>query len=185
MSLSIPAKNEKVRAVVKCAWNTPEATLTCRTAVAKSARFDGGETVLGGGKTLCAGQERRAGRAFGFVAIHLPGKGKEVARRTFRSHLDKGKLKKAELRNGHFLLRLNPVCEDPSMLWEPYIQLTQIEAAFKILKSELELRPICHIGEKLLEARIFVAFAASAPLDAAAAASTANQTNGEGCGSNR
>ena len=45
--------------------------------------------------------------------------------------------------------------EDPAVLWERYIQLTQIEAAFKTLKSELGLRPIYHQVEKRVEAHIF------------------------------
>ena len=46
------------------------------------------------------------------------------------------------------------------MLWERYIQLTRIEAAFKTLKSELGLRPLYHQLEKGLEAHLFVAFRA-------------------------
>jgi len=54
------------------------------------------------------------------------------------------------------------VGENPEVLWERYIQLTQIEAAFKTLKSELGLRPIYHQVEKRVEAHIFVAFLAYA-----------------------
>jgi hypothetical protein len=106
--------------------------------------------------------KKEAGRAFGFVRIHLPGEGEEVTRQTFTFQLDKEKLKKAELRDGHYLLRSNLVGEDPAVLWERYIQLTQIEAAFKTLKSELGLRPIYHQVEKRVEAHIFVAFLAYA-----------------------
>ena len=53
-------------------------------------------------------------------------------------------MQKPELRDGHYLLRSNLVGENPSVLWECYIQLTQIEAAFRTLKSELGLRPIYH-----------------------------------------
>jgi hypothetical protein len=42
------------------------------------------------------------------------------------------------------------------VLWELYILLTQIEAAFRTLKSELGLRPIYHQVEKRVEAHIFV-----------------------------
>jgi hypothetical protein len=105
---------------------------------------------------------KEAGRAFGFVPIHLPEEGEEVTRQTFTFHLDKEKLKKAERRDGHYLLRSNLVGEDPSVLWERYVQLTQIEAAFKTLKSELGLRPIYHQLEKRMEAHIFVAFLAYA-----------------------
>lgn len=106
--------------------------------------------------------KKEAGRAFSFVPIRLPEEGEEVTPQTFIFHLDKEKLKKAELRDGHYLLRSNLVGEDPSVLWERYIQLTQIEAAFKTLKSELGLRPIYHQLEKRVEAHIFVAFLAYA-----------------------
>ncbi len=106
--------------------------------------------------------KKEAGRAFGFVRIRLPQEGKEVTRQTFTFQLDKEKLEKAELRDGHYLLRSNLVGEDPSVLWERYVQLTQIEAAFKALKSELGLRPIYHQVEKRVEAHIFVAFQAYA-----------------------
>jgi hypothetical protein len=76
--------------------------------------------------------------------------------------LNKQKLEKAERRDGHYLLRSNLVDEDPAVLWERYIQLTQIEAAFKALKSELGLRPIYHQVQKRVEAHIFVAFLAYA-----------------------
>src|ERR1700690_3089816 len=82
------------------------------------------------------------GRAFGFVKINLPAAGQEVTRETFRFQLDKAKLKEAELRDGHYLLRTNLVAEDPAVLWDRYVQLTQIEAAFKCLKSDLGIRPI-------------------------------------------
>ncbi|MGH9453397.1 MAG: IS1634 family transposase, partial [Terriglobia bacterium] len=49
--------------------------------------------------------KKEAGRGFGFVPIRLPEEGEEVTRQTFTFHLDKEKLKKAELRDGHYLLR--------------------------------------------------------------------------------
>jgi hypothetical protein len=48
----------------------------------------------------------------------------------------------------------------PGVLWERYIQLTQIEAAFKAMKSELGLRPIYHQLGHRVEAHILVAFLA-------------------------
>jgi len=106
--------------------------------------------------------KKEAGRAFGFVTIRLPQEREEVTRQTFTFQLNKAKLQKAELRDGHYLLRSNLVGENPEVLWELYIQLTQIEAAFKTLKSELGLRPIYHQVEKRVEAHIFVAFLAYA-----------------------
>ena len=101
-----------------------------------------------------------AGRAFGFVKINLPKTGQEVTRETFTFQVDKAKLKDAQLRDGHYLLRTNLVAEDPAVLWDRYMQLVQIEAAFKCLKNELGIRPIYHQLEHRVEAHILVAFLA-------------------------
>ncbi len=100
------------------------------------------------------------GRAFGFVKINLPQAGEAVTGETFTFRLDKAKLKQAELRDGHYLLRTNLMAEDPAVLWDRYMQLTQIEAAFKCLKSDLGIRPIHHQLEHRVDAHILVAFLA-------------------------
>ena len=104
--------------------------------------------------------KKDAGRAFGFVIIRVPKADEEVTRKTFTFAVDKKKLSKAELRDGHYLLRSNLTAEDPGVLWERYVQLTQIEAAFKTMKSELGLRPIYHQLGHRVEAHILVAFLA-------------------------
>lgn len=104
--------------------------------------------------------KKEAGRAWWFVRIHLPEEGEEVRRETFTFAVNKEKLKKAELRDGHYLLRSNLAGEDPAVLWERYVQLTQIEAAFRELKSDLGLRPIHHQLGHRVEAHILVAFLA-------------------------
>jgi transposase len=104
--------------------------------------------------------KKDAGRAFGFVTIRVPKSDEEVTRESFTFAVDKEKLRKAEVRDGHYLLRSNLTAEDPGVLWERYVQLTQIEAAFKAMKSELGLRPIYHrLGDRV-EAHILVAFLA-------------------------
>jgi transposase len=100
------------------------------------------------------------GRAFGFVTINLPKAGELVTKETFTFKLDKAKLKEAERRDGHYLLRTNLVTEDPAVLWDRYMQLTQIEATFKCLKNDLGIRPIYHQLEHRVEAHIMVAFLA-------------------------
>ena len=104
--------------------------------------------------------KKEAGRAFGFVTITLPAATETVTRTSFHFRVDKIKLRQAEQRDGHYLLRSNLTAEDPAVLWTRYIQLTNIEAAFRSLKSGLGLRPIHHRLERRVEAHIFVAFLA-------------------------
>jgi transposase len=104
--------------------------------------------------------KKEAGRAFGFVTIVLPAATETVTRNSFHFRVDKIKLRQAEQRDGHYLLRSNLTAEDPAVLWTRYIQLTNIEAAFRSLKSDLGLRPIHHRLERRVEAHIFVAFLA-------------------------
>ena len=94
------------------------------------------------------------------MKLTLPAVGELVTRQTFRFRTDKVKLRQAEQRDGHYLLRSNLTAEDPAVLWSRYIQLTQIEAAFRSLKSDLGLRPIYHRLDRRIEAHIFVAFLA-------------------------
>jgi transposase len=101
-----------------------------------------------------------AGRAFGFVHIDIPDAGQAVTRQSFQFHVDRSKLKAAQLRDGHYLLRSNLTAEDPEVLWTRYVQLTQIEAAFRSLKSELRIRPIYHQLEHRADAHILIAFLA-------------------------
>ena len=101
-----------------------------------------------------------AGRAFGFVQIDVPSPQQAVTRASFRFRVDKAKLKAAELRDGHYLLRSNLTDEDPAVLWTRYVQLTQIEAVFRSLKSELRVRPIHHQLEHRADAHILIAFLA-------------------------
>ncbi|MCI0348018.1 MAG: IS1634 family transposase, partial [Acidobacteriales bacterium] len=99
-----------------------------------------------------------AGRAFQFVDLQLPKPGEAVTRQTFGFRLDKKKLQQAELRDGHYLLRTNLSADNPEQLWKLYMQLTQIEAAFRCLKTDLKIRPIHHQLEQRVDAHILVAF---------------------------
>jgi hypothetical protein len=79
---------------------------------------------------------------------------------SFSFALNRQKLRIARRREGRYLLRTNLCGRDPAQLWEFYIQLVAIEAAFKNLKDDLALRPIFHQLEHRIEAHIFVAFMA-------------------------
>lgn len=63
-----------------------------------------------------------------------------------------------EAREGAYLLRTNVTEADPAQLWTQYIQLTEAEAAFRTLKSELAIRPIWHQKSSRVQAHILVAF---------------------------
>jgi transposase len=101
-----------------------------------------------------------AGRAFHFVHLQVPGEDQPVTRETFQFRVDKKKLREAEWRDGHYLLRSNLTAGDPSVLWARYVQLTQIESVFRSLKSELGIRPIYHQLEHRADAHILIAFLA-------------------------
>ena len=79
---------------------------------------------------------------------------------TFTFTLNRDKLRQARRREGRYLLRSNLCGRDPAELWQFYIQLVEVEAAFKNLKDDLQLRPIYHQLEPRIEAHIFVAFLA-------------------------
>jgi transposase len=79
---------------------------------------------------------------------------------SFRYELNRTKLRRVLRREGRYLLRTNLCARDPAELWRFYIQLVEVEAAFKTLKDDLALRPIHHQSERRIEAHIFVAFLA-------------------------
>ena len=63
-----------------------------------------------------------------------------------------------EMREGAYLLRTNLTGDSAEDLWKKYIQLTEAEAAFRALKSELSIRPIFHQLERRVKAHVLVAF---------------------------
>ena len=101
-----------------------------------------------------------AGAAWRFVKHTVPAAGQPVNRDTFQFELLKDKLKDAQARDGHYLLRGFRAGDQAGPLWEMYMQLTEIEGAFKTLKSDLPLRPIRHQVERRIEAHILVCFLA-------------------------
>jgi transposase len=66
----------------------------------------------------------------------------------------------AALSEGAYLLRSNITDWSDQQLWKAYIQLTQAEAAFRIQKGQLNVRPIWHQREDRVQAHILVCFLA-------------------------
>lgn len=104
--------------------------------------------------------KKEAGRAYALVTLRLPEKDQPVTPESFTFSLDKKRLRQTRRREGHYLLRSNLTGDNPAQLWEYYLQLTEIEQAFKELKSDLAIRPIYHQKDDRIEAPIFVAFVA-------------------------
>jgi transposase len=63
-----------------------------------------------------------------------------------------------ESREGAYLLRTNLQAATAEELWSKYMQLTEAEASFRALKSELSIRPLFHQLEPRVKAHVMVAF---------------------------
>ena len=97
----------------------------------------------------------KAPTAWRLIEVEVPTRG---ARFTYR--LDRDKIRQIRRREGRYLLRTNLTESDPAKLWQFYLQLVEVEAAFKTLKGDLAIRPIFHQDEDRIEAHIFIAFLA-------------------------
>jgi len=102
--------------------------------------------------------KHEAGRAAQLVQVTLPKESTTTVSLEFK--LDRAKLRQVRRREGRYLLRTNLGAQEPERLWTFYIQLTEVEQAFKELKHDLAVRPIYHRNESRIEAHIFVAFLA-------------------------
>ena len=102
----------------------------------------------------------QAGKSARCVCITIPPQSSPVTQENFTYHLNKGTYKKMLLRDGMYLLRTTITETAPEVIWQRYVLLTQVEAAFKSLKSDLAVRPVYHQLEHRVEAHIFVAFLA-------------------------
>jgi transposase len=104
--------------------------------------------------------KQQAGKSVKCVELTIPPQGRKVTPENFSYSLNRNTYKKMILRDGMYLLRTNLTETRPDVIWERYVLLTQVEAAFKSLKSDLAVRPVYHQLEHRVEAHIFVAFLA-------------------------
>lgn len=110
---------------------------------------------------VAVGQAKeQAGRAFKLLEIQWPQEGQQVNAQTFSFRLALDRYRQWYRREGRYLLRTNLTETDPKLLWEYYLQLVAIEAAFKNLKDDLQIRPIFHQKQERIQAHIFVAYLA-------------------------
>ncbi len=99
------------------------------------------------------GQNTRAARLFE-VTVTATDEGR--AQLTWRKISDRREW--ATLSAGCYLLRSNVTDWSDEDLWRAYMQLTEAEAAFRIHKSDLSLRPLWHRKEDRVRAHILVCF---------------------------
>jgi transposase len=102
----------------------------------------------------------QAGRAYRLVEVRVPRAEQPVNTETFTFALRKDKLRQTLRSEGHYLLRSNLGREDPALLWQHYVQLSEVEAVFRDLKNDLAIRPIYHQKDSRIEAHVFVSFLA-------------------------
>jgi hypothetical protein len=115
---------------------------------------------------------KEAGRVAGFIQVREPAPGEPVNRTTFVCTFRRAAWRQSLARDGCYLLRAYVPLKDGTpdwpegmdqqapVLWQWYMQLTQVEEAFKTLKSDLGIRPIHHQIQPRVEAHILVAFLA-------------------------
>lgn len=95
--------------------------------------------------------KERFPKAHPFVTVTVGTKKGEFA---YAWHV--AKFKDALVRDGAYLLRSNQSGWSAQEFWETYIQLTVVERAFRVLKSNLLLRPIWHHYSGRTQAHVFV-----------------------------
>ena len=109
---------------------------------------------------LGAARKEAGPAAWRIIDLCLPDKDQTVTPETFCFRLNWQNLREARRREGSYLLRSNLTGGDPAQLWAFYLQLTEVEQAFKELKHDLAIRPVYHQTDARIEAHIFIAFLA-------------------------
>ncbi len=96
--------------------------------------------------------KERYPKARGFVQINVTATKQPRLEWTW----DQAKYRQALATDGAYLLRSNQAGWTAAEFWETYIQLTIVERAFRVLKSELFLRPIWHHYSGRTRAHVFM-----------------------------
>jgi transposase len=103
------------------------------------------------------GRNTRAAGRYRIEVLDAPGMAATLRLRwAVREHWDA----RARQSEGCYILRTNVRGWTPETMWKTYIQLWEVEAAFRIHKSELSIRPIWHQKEERVQAHLLVCFLA-------------------------
>ena len=96
--------------------------------------------------------KKEAGNVWRLLDIVPPPSNQPRMTNSFQFSINRAKLRQARQREGRYLLRSNLTETAPATLWAFYIQLTEVEQAFKELKNDLSVRPIHHQLDRRIEA---------------------------------
>jgi transposase len=103
------------------------------------------------------GSNSRAAKRYAITLLDAPETTAKIKLRwSIRSEWDE----RARHSEGCYLLRTNVENWTPQEMWRTYVQLWEVEAAFRVHKSELSIRPIWHQKEDRVQAHILVCFLA-------------------------
>ena len=98
--------------------------------------------------------KKEAGRFYALLKTTVPAADQAVSAETFFFHCDRPRLRVVRRREGRYLLRSNLTGRTPAQLWTFYMQLVQVEEAFKNLKGDLRVRPVYHQKLERIEAQL-------------------------------
>lgn len=99
-------------------------------------------------------------RIWKLIDINIPEAKDDPDARNFTFKLNWKNFRNRLRHEGRYLLRSNLTDQTPETLWRYYMQLSQVEEAFKNIKGDLSIRPIYHQKDSRIEAHIFIAFLA-------------------------
>jgi len=103
-------------------------------------------------------QERNSRAASLFTITVTETKTEKKKKLEMTVHKNEDRYRKLLENGGYYLLRTNWTEADPKTLWSTYIQLTEVEDAFRTTKHDLGMRPIYHQKKERTQAHILVCF---------------------------
>lgn len=102
--------------------------------------------------------KHHAGSSHKCVTLTIPKTNERVEAGEFDYKFDREKYREMIYRDGTYFLRTNQTGKDGTELWREYMLQSNVEQAFRELKSDLGVRPVYHHKEDRVDAHVFVAF---------------------------
>lgn len=146
-------RRKKDEAILRRSEAKIETRLTAMTTRCENQRRDVQKVEREIGRLL--GQNTRAARLFDVTVRERKDGSATIVWKKIKLHTDW-----ASLSAGCYLLRTNVTDWSDEELWRAYTQLSEAEAAFRIHKTDLQLRPIWHQREDRVDAHLLVCFLA-------------------------